>query len=68
MSDDERTTATPRLSYDEPSGYLILSDGKRRQVFARPEGMTLYLWWKFDKCEAPVTLEEIVAALEDSQS
>jgi hypothetical protein len=61
-------TVTPRLLYDESSGYLILSDGKRRQVVARPDGMTIWLWWKFGKCEYPVTLEEIVAALEDAQS
>jgi hypothetical protein len=59
---------TPRLEYEESTGYIVLSDGRVRQVVCRPEGFHLYLWWKGGGGkEHPVTIDELVALAREAQ-
>ena len=58
-------TSTPLLDYEPETGYLILTNGERRQIVCRvgPD-LCLYLWWKHGGgYEIPVYLEEFIGQI-----
>ena len=56
--DDRDRSATPTVAWEESTGYLCLSDGRHRQIVCRREGGYIYLWWKRDRKEHRISLEE----------
>lgn len=61
MAAEDSVTMTPTLQYERQTGYIVLTDGKTRQVVTRPEGWILHLYWKKGKIEVPISLDHLVA-------
>jgi len=58
------TTSTPYLDYEPGTGYIVLTDGKLRQVVcAACDDFSLELQWKWTKEKIIVKLEELIALL-----
>lgn len=56
--------------YGEPAtGYLVLTDGRRRQIVARVGEDGVYLWWRRgDGREHPVAWTDIFRAVAEAMS
>jgi len=58
------TTCTPYLDYEPETGYIVLTDGRLRQVVCAAYGdFSIELQWKWTKEKIIVTLEELVELL-----
>ncbi len=55
----QNKNVTPVPVFDEETGYLYLHDGTHRQVYLRKDSKAVYLWWKRDKVEVRVTLDDL---------
>lgn len=67
MALQDCATTAPSLVYEEGTGYLVLTDGKVRQVIARTDGINIYLWWKKSKEEYTLTLEKLMGLMEEAR-
>jgi len=60
-------STTPCICYEDETGYIVLTNGKTRQVVARTDGIDLYLWWKQGKTEHKLTLEMLMGLMQEAR-
>lgn len=56
--DTSCATMSPWSEYDPMTGYFYLTNGAARQIICRFDGENVYVWWKRDKGEHPIPIEE----------
>ena len=67
MDSQDCVTVTPTLSYEDSTGYIVLRNGRLRQVVARTDGIDLYLFCKSTKNEYKLTPERLMGLMQEAR-